>query len=48
MTTTSELPPKDGKKLIYRAFITLKNGKKLYASSVGKKAFPIWVPDNDK
>ena len=29
--------------IIYRACITLKNGKKLYAASVGKKAFPIKI-----
>ena len=34
---------REGYELIYRACITLRNGKKLYAASVGKKAFPIWV-----
>ena len=34
---------KDGKVQIFVAFITLKNGKRIYASSYGKKAFPIWV-----
>ncbi len=28
---------------IYRACITLKNGKKLYAASVGKKAFRLKI-----
>jgi hypothetical protein len=34
-----------GYRLIFRAFITLKNGKVLYASQVGKRAFPIWVKE---
>lgn len=29
--------------ILYRPYITLKNGKRLYASSIGKKAFPIRV-----
>jgi hypothetical protein len=32
-------------KLIFRGSITLKDGSKLFASSVGKKAFPIWIPE---
>jgi hypothetical protein len=35
-----------GFRLIFRPFITLKNGKKIFASSYGKKAFPIWVRDD--
>ena len=40
-------PPKgkEGYRLIYTAYITLRNGKRLYASSCGKKAFAIWVKD---
>ncbi len=34
---------RDGYRLIFRPFITLRNGKRLYARQVGKKAFPIWV-----
>lgn len=33
----------DNETYIYVAFITLKNGKKLYARSYGKKAFRIKV-----
>jgi len=29
--------------VIYRPYITLRNGKRLYASQVGLKAFPIKV-----
>lgn len=32
--------------VIYVAFITLKNGKKLYASQCGKKAFRLEIPAN--
>lgn len=38
------VPP--GKKLIFRPWITLKNGKKLYASQFGKRVFPILVDAN--
>lgn len=38
-------PTKPGYKLIFTAFITLKNGKKVFASSRGLKAFAIWVRD---
>jgi hypothetical protein len=38
-----EVPP--GKKLIFRPWITLANGRRLYASSVGKRAFPIFVAE---
>jgi hypothetical protein len=38
-------PQRPGYKLIYRAWITLKNGKRLYASSVGLQAFAFWVPE---
>jgi len=30
-------------RLIFRASITLKNGKKIYAKDYGYKGFPIWV-----
>ena len=33
----------EGKVLIFTKFITLKNGKKLYAHECGKQAFAIWV-----
>jgi hypothetical protein len=31
-----------GKKLIFVAYITV-NGKRLYATAYGKRAWPIWV-----
>lgn len=33
----------EGHEVRFVAFITLKNGKRLYAHTVGKKAFPIVV-----
>lgn len=36
-----EIPP--GMKVIFRPYITLKNGKRLWAYQVGKKAFPLLV-----
>lgn len=45
MTNESTNPPDgEGSEVIFRACITLKNGKKLYARAVGLKAFPIKVP----
>lgn len=38
-------PPGKGYRLIWRASITTKSGKILYASQFGIKAFPIWVKD---
>lgn len=32
--------------VIFRPFITLKNGKRIYAKSFGKKAFPIKIKIN--
>ncbi len=40
---TTEPTHRPGYRLIFRTYITLKNGKRLYAYQVGKKAFPIWV-----
>lgn|GEM_PF-1840704 len=37
-----------GKRLIFTASITLRNGKKLYAWQKGLKAFAIWVSDQPK
>ena len=31
------------KKIIYRAYITTRNGKKIYAQQYGLKAFPLLV-----
>lgn len=33
----------DDYEIIFVAYITLKNGKRLYARDVGKRAFPIKV-----
>jgi hypothetical protein len=38
------LPIPEGYELVFRPWITLKNGKKLFASQVGKRAFPLVVP----
>ncbi|WP_158289005.1 hypothetical protein [Rubrivivax albus] len=38
------LPIPEGFKLVFRPWITLKNGKKLFAAQVGKRAFPLIVP----
>ena len=39
-----DMPP-EGYKYVYTAYVTLKNGTKLYASQFGKKAFRILVKD---
>lgn len=46
MTTQLKLPLPipDGYKIVFRASITLKNGKKLFAKQFGIKGFPILVP----
>ena len=36
-------PPPEGKTEICRPYITLKNGKRLYAAAYGKKAFCFYV-----
>lgn len=36
----------DGARYVYVAYITLRNGKRLYASHYGKKAFRIRVKDD--
>ncbi len=41
MSKYEVVPP--GYKLIFSAFITLKNGKRLYAWQKGLKAFPLIV-----
>jgi len=41
-----KLPVPEGYKLVFTAYITLKNGKRLYASTIGKKAFPLLIPIN--
>ncbi|HZR02211.1 MAG TPA: hypothetical protein VFA81_03440 [Burkholderiales bacterium] len=47
-TTTTTAPPPPGYKLIFRPYRTLKDGTKLFASTVGKKAWPMWVPEDEK
>lgn len=34
---------RDGYVLVCRPWITLKNGRRLYAKDVGKRAFCFWV-----
>jgi hypothetical protein len=36
--------PAEGKTVIYTPYITLKNGKRIYAAAYGLKAFKIEVP----
>ena len=38
-----EVPP--GKKLIFRPWITLPNGTRVFAWQFGKRAFPIYVDE---
>jgi len=40
--------PKGNGYYIYRAYITLRNGKRLYAWQKGLKAFPIWISTEKK
>lgn len=35
---------KSGYALIFRPYITLPDGRRIYAKWYGKRAFPIWVP----
>lgn len=44
MKQAKTTPPK-GRRLIFVAFITLKNGKRIYAKDYGKRAFAIYVKD---
>lgn len=44
---TTTVPPRPGFKLTFRPYRTLKDGTKLFASAVGKKAWPMWVPEDD-
>jgi hypothetical protein len=37
------LPLPEGYKLVFRPFITLKNGKRLFAKHYGKRAFPMII-----
>jgi len=41
-------PSADDYVLIFRPYITLKNGRRLYASSRGLKAWPLWVRRNKR
>ena len=40
------LPIPEGYQLVFRPWITLKNGTKLYARQIGKRACPLVVPVN--
>jgi hypothetical protein len=42
MAKEKRFPPQDGE-YIFRPYITLRNGRRLYAWQVGLKAFPIRV-----
>lgn len=42
MVSTETRP---GMHLIFVAYITLKNGRRLYARNYGLRAFAIWVKD---
>lgn len=45
MTTSPTPPPgKEDYVLVCRPYITLRNGTRLYAHEVGKKAFCWWAP----
>lgn len=33
---------------IFRKWRTDKNGNRIYAKTYGKKAFKIWIPENQK
>ena len=37
--------PLPGFKIVFRAFITTKSGKRLYARSYGLRGWPILVPE---
>jgi hypothetical protein len=41
----NNFPERPGFRLIFRPYITLKNGQRLYAKSVGRKAWPIYLPE---
>ena len=41
-------PSSDGSKIIYRASITTRDGRVIYASQYGLKAFPIHVTDESE
>lgn len=38
------LPVPAGMKLVFRPYITLKNGQRIWAKQYGKRAFPLYVP----
>lgn len=46
--TTPTSPSRPGQRLIFRPWRTLPDGTKLHAKAVGKKAWPMWVPENDE
>lgn len=39
-----DFPIPEGMKVIFRPYITLKNGQRLWAKQCGKRAFPLIVP----
>jgi len=38
------LPIPEGYRLVFRPWITLRNGTRLFARQIGKRAFPLVVP----
>ena len=46
-TTAASLPP-PRPRVIFRPWITLPNGERLYAKTLGKRAFPIPVDPEDE
>jgi len=38
---------RQGRRLLFRAWIRKKDGTKVWARQYGKRAFPIWIDDND-
>lgn len=41
---TFKFPIPEGHTVVFRPWITLKNGTRLYAKQIGKRAFPLIVP----
>ena len=46
MDPSNKCQERPGYRLIIRYTITLRNGRVLRASEVGKRGFPIWIKDD--
>jgi len=46
--TANPSPRADGKVPLYTKYITLKDGRRIYASDRGLEAFCIWIDPNKK